>query len=72
VAVINKVFDMHPETLRGYRATVTDYAEQDSGFRIVGDRVVAPPFVAKARLMLDVHGRTCAPLVPGGRRAGPR
>ena len=72
VPVINRVFETRGETLDGYRATVADYDAQGCGFKIYGDRVVAPPFVAKARLMLDMHGRAPAPLTPRIRRAGPR
>ncbi|MDJ0628376.1 MAG: aldolase/citrate lyase family protein [Rhodobacter sp.] len=72
VPIINKVFRTRPETLADCHATIEDYETQGCGFKIYGDRVVAPPFVAKARLVLDLHERPTRPLTPGTRRGGPR
>jgi len=72
VPIINRVFGTRRETLTEYRSTIADYDTQGCGFKIYGDRVVAPPFVAKARLMLGLHEAGPAPLVPHMRRSGPR
>ena len=72
VPVINRVFVMPAETLADYERTVTDYQQQDSGFRIIDNRVIAPPFVAKARLMIESYRRKQDRLGPAHRRAGTR
>jgi citrate lyase beta subunit len=72
VPIINSVFQRAHDALPDFRATVSDYAQQDEGFRIVDGRVVAPPFVAKAKLMLELHEREPDRLLPGQRRSGVR
>ena len=57
IPVINKIFDVTESELSAYRQTVRDYYEREVGFRIVDGRVIAPPFVAKAELMLEIYDR---------------
>jgi citrate lyase subunit beta/citryl-CoA lyase/(S)-citramalyl-CoA lyase len=55
VPAINAVFTVSAETIAGYRALIDAYQRSEVGFVIVDGKVVAPPFVAKARRMLELH-----------------
>ena len=56
VPVINRLLSMTPEALQKYQSTVDTYLQSPTGFQLLDGQVIAPPFVAKARLMLAVHG----------------
>ena len=62
VDVITQVFTVAPEELDSYRALIKDYESDANGFAVSKDRVLAPPFVAKARRMLALYDN------PGGTR----
>ena len=64
IDVIVQTFSVDPGELDGYLRTIKDYESDANGFAISKDRVLAPPFVAKARHMLAIFdpGRGPAPL----------
>lgn len=64
VDVIVETFSADPAELDSYRRTIKDYESDAGGFAVTKDRVLAPPFVAKARRMLALFdtGRGPAPL----------
>jgi citrate lyase beta subunit len=55
VDVIIETFSADPAELDGYLRTIKDY--ESEGFAVSRDRVLAPPFVAKARRMLALFDR---------------
>jgi citrate lyase beta subunit len=52
VDVIVETFSVGQDELDGYLRTIKDYESDAKGFAVTKDRVLAPPFVAKARRML--------------------
>jgi citrate lyase beta subunit len=63
VDVIVETFSVGQDELDGYLRTIKDYESDARGFAVTKDRVLAPPFVAKARRMLalfdiESHGGT--------------
>jgi citrate lyase beta subunit len=52
VDVIVETFSVSAAELDGYRRTIKDYESDANGFAVSEGRVLAPPFVAKARRML--------------------
>ncbi len=64
VGVIVETFSVGPEELDSYLRTIKDYESDANGFAVTKDRVLAPPFVAKARRMLALFGpgRESAPM----------
>jgi citrate lyase beta subunit len=57
VPAINAVFSVSPATISGYKTLIDTYQRSGVGFVLVEGKVIAPPFVAKARHMLDLHDR---------------
>jgi citrate lyase beta subunit len=57
VPAINAVFSVTHAALSRYRAVIDAYQRSDVGFVLVDGQVIAPPFVAKARRMLDLYER---------------
>jgi citrate lyase beta subunit len=57
VEPINRVFGVCSEVLAGYHRLIDAYANADVGFALKDGQVVAPPFVAKARMMLEVYDK---------------
>ena len=55
VEPINRVFNVSSEVLTGYRQLIDAYMSADAGFSLKDGQVVAPPFVAKARMMLAAY-----------------
>ena len=55
VEPINRVFGVSGEVLTGYRKLIDAYVNADVGFALKDGQVVAPPFVAKARMMLAAY-----------------
>ncbi|GAA2781744.1 aldolase/citrate lyase family protein [Kitasatospora sp. CM 4170] len=55
VPVIAEAFTVGPDELAEYRRVVADYDATPSGFAVEKDRVLAPPFVLRARRMLALH-----------------
>lgn len=55
VEPINRVFGISPEAVTGYRNLIDKYVNADVGFALHDGQVVAPPFVAKARMMLAAY-----------------
>ncbi|HEX6160082.1 MAG TPA: CoA ester lyase [Thermoanaerobaculia bacterium] len=55
VEPINRVFGISDETVAGYRNLIEAYVNADVGFALKDGQVVAPPFVAKARMMLAAY-----------------
>jgi len=55
VSVAKTVFATSVEELEHYRAVIAAYQKADTGFQLVDGSVIAPPFVEKAKLMLDVY-----------------
>jgi citrate lyase beta subunit len=64
IDVIVETFSVDPGELDEYLRTIKDYESDANGFAVSKDRVLAPPFVAKARRMLAVFdpGRGPDPL----------
>jgi citrate lyase beta subunit len=58
VAAITETFAVDPAELDAYRRTIKDYEDDANGFAVTRDRVLAPPFVLKARRMLQLHDKT--------------
>jgi citrate lyase subunit beta/citryl-CoA lyase/(S)-citramalyl-CoA lyase len=56
VPVVNKVFAVPREEIEKYRSIVTRYEENRDGFAIMDGQVIAPPFVARAQMMLRLYG----------------
>ncbi|RAA04562.1 aldolase [Ralstonia pseudosolanacearum] len=55
VPIINKTFRVSQEELDHYTLSIEAYNKSAVGFSIVDGKVIAPPFVAKAKKMLDLH-----------------
>ena len=55
VEPINRVFGVSSDVLDGYRSLIDAYVNADVGFALKDGQVVAPPFVAKARMMLAAY-----------------
>lgn len=55
VTVINKMFDIADDEIIRYRNIVATYYGSSKGFSIEDGRVVAPPFIAKAKRMLEYY-----------------
>ncbi|MEU1480918.1 HpcH/HpaI aldolase/citrate lyase family protein [Streptomyces sp. NPDC001668] len=62
VAPILQTFTVAPDELDGHRQTIKDYEADDAGFAVSKDRVLAPPFVLKARRMLALHDGIARPV----------
>lgn len=60
VPVIKSVFDVPEQAVVKYRSLVEEYATSSSGFVIRDGQVVAPPFIAKARKMLNFYDKAGA------------
>jgi citrate lyase beta subunit len=58
VDTITQTFTVDPDELDSYRRTIKDYEENENGFAVTKDRVLAPPFVAKARRMIQLYDKT--------------
>lgn len=48
--------------LDGYRRTIKDYESDEAGFAVSKDRVLAPPFVLKAKRMIALHDGITSPV----------
>jgi citrate lyase beta subunit len=57
VEPINRVFGVSSEVLAGYQRLIDAYVNADVGFSLKDGQVVAPPFVAKARMMLEAYDK---------------
>jgi citrate lyase beta subunit len=55
VEPINRVFGVSGEVLAGYQKLIDAYVHADVGFALKDGQVVAPPFVARARMMLAAY-----------------
>ena len=55
VEVITDTFVVSAEELDEYRRTIKDYEDDARGFNVTKDRILAPPFVLKARRMLRLY-----------------
>ncbi|MFL6137090.1 MAG: HpcH/HpaI aldolase/citrate lyase family protein [Frankiaceae bacterium] len=62
VETIAAAFTVDPEELDGYRQTIKDYEANATGFAVTKDRVLAPPFVHKARRMLALYENLADPV----------
>jgi citrate lyase beta subunit len=69
VTIVNKVFAVSPEMAARYRTTIDTYENATVGFQLMDGEVIAPPFVAKARLMLDLYGKGQPQHINGRSRA---
>lgn len=72
VEPVRRAFAIDREELASYRSTIREYESQGAGFAIRDGAVVAPPFVAKARLMLELFEEGEAPEGSGRPGAGDR
>jgi citrate lyase subunit beta/citryl-CoA lyase/(S)-citramalyl-CoA lyase len=52
---IREAFEVGPEELERLRRLVADYDDTPYGFAVEQDRVLAPPFVLRARRLLDLY-----------------
>ena len=57
VEPINRVFAISSEVVAGYQRLIDAYENADVGFALKDGQVVAPPFVAKARMMLAAYAK---------------
>lgn len=55
IDVITETFLMDAGQLDTYRQTIKDYESNERGFEVTKERVLAPPFVLKARRMLELY-----------------
>jgi citrate lyase beta subunit len=62
VATIAATFSVDADELDGYRRTIKDYEEEAMGFAVTKDRVLAPPFVHRARRMLELYDKLADPV----------
>jgi len=53
VTLINRIFGIPKETIDCYREIIDTYRNSESGFFLKDGKVIAPPFVAKAEMMLN-------------------
>jgi citrate lyase subunit beta/citryl-CoA lyase/(S)-citramalyl-CoA lyase len=54
---INRLFSVAEEAVADYRSTIDTYDNSGIGFALKDGKVLAPPFVAKARLMLSCYDK---------------
>lgn len=54
---INRIFGISSEVVAGYQKLIDAYRNADVGFAMKDGQVVAPPFVAKARMMLAAYDK---------------
>lgn len=57
VSTIIDVFTVRDDELAAYRSTIEDYEANERGFAVSKERILAPPFVLKARNMLRLYDR---------------
>ncbi|WP_367131944.1 MULTISPECIES: HpcH/HpaI aldolase/citrate lyase family protein [Streptomyces] len=62
VDTIVETFSVPPAELDEYRQTIKDYEADERGFAVSKDRVLAPPFVLRARRMLALHDGIARPI----------
>lgn len=62
IDVIVETFSVDPAELDGYLRTIEDYEANANGFAVSKDRVLAPPFVARARRMLALFDTGRGPI----------
>jgi citrate lyase beta subunit len=62
IDVIVEAFSIDPAELDDYLRTIKDYESDANGFAVSKDRVLAPPFVAKARRMLALFDTSRGPI----------
>lgn len=55
VPVVNKIFSVNPQDLENYQAVINSYEGAKTGFQFKEGSIIAPPFVAKAKLMLNLY-----------------
>lgn len=52
---MKRVFAVMSDELDAYRTTIAAYANAPTGFSVVDGNIVAPPFVARANMMLRLY-----------------
>jgi (S)-citramalyl-CoA lyase len=62
VAITKKVFAVSPEEIENFRQTIIRYTANEAGFTMIDGRVIAPPFVHRAKMMLQLYGVEVPPL----------
>lgn len=62
VEPIVATFRVEPRALDEHRQTIKDYEADEKGFAVSKDRVLAPPFVVKARRTLALHEGASRPV----------
>jgi citrate lyase beta subunit len=62
IDVIVETFSVDQAELDGYLQTIKDYESDANGFAVTKDRVLAPPFVARARRMLALFDTSRNPI----------
>lgn len=55
VPIVKKVFSVPLKEIEEYRLLVDQYENATTGFQLNGSSVIAPPFVAKAKLILEYY-----------------
>lgn len=58
IEVITETFRVDPAEIDAYRQMIKDYENDPRGFTVTKDQVIAPPFVLKARRMLQLYDGT--------------
>ncbi|HYK00410.1 MAG TPA: CoA ester lyase [Thermoanaerobaculia bacterium] len=54
---INRIFSVSADTVDCYQKTIEAYVSASTGFALKDGQVIAPPFVAKARMMLEAYDK---------------
>jgi citrate lyase subunit beta/citryl-CoA lyase/(S)-citramalyl-CoA lyase len=57
VSIVKRVFEISKDELEKHGETIRKYEESKLGFALNGTDVIAPPFVARARMMLSLYGQ---------------
>jgi citrate lyase subunit beta/citryl-CoA lyase/(S)-citramalyl-CoA lyase len=55
IPIVKKIFSVSAKELEEYKLVIDSYERADTGFQIKAGSVIAPPFVEKAKLMLNFY-----------------
>ncbi len=58
IPIVKRVFDRYQNDLEKYTKTINAYENSEIGFSILEKEIIAPPFVAKAKMMLELYSDT--------------
>ena len=55
IPIVNKIFAVTQQEIEQYHSIVSRYEKAKEGFSIIDGMVIAPPFVARAKMMLHLY-----------------